>query len=437
MREVAPRRAIVVTTPVTLDPAHEYSLVELIDLAQRANPVTREAWEEARAAAARLGIAETVYLPALALAVTGGARREAYPTPEGPFTATGPYLEPRAQLTWALLDLSRFAAVDVARALAEQASFAFSRQHQEVMFGVARAFYALDASHARLEAAQATLKSATVDEEAVQARLQVGLATRPELLLARETRARAAFDVEAAVGAVRANEGALAEVVGAMPLLQLRITPLALLELPQRIEAPVQQILETALRERPDLQALSASLEGREADVRRAWRSFAPRLSLTSMVGGLLFRFEASPPDQKFLANTYVYDTRLRLDWELFTGFSRLNDVKAAQAQRAASAATLSAGELRAVREAWTAYFDVQVAQRKVEYATALLASADEAYAATLETYRRGLSTVIDLVTAERDLANARSIIVESRAELLTAAASLALAVGAIPETAR
>ena len=420
--------------PIELDATHAYALLELIDLAQRANPDTRAAWEQARAAAARLAGSESVYLPAVALAVTGGARRESFPTPAGSFTATGPFLEPQLELTWALLDLPRFASVDVARALVQQASFAFSRRHQEVMFAVARAFYALDASHAHLDAAQATLRSATVDEEAVRARLQVGLATRPELLLAREATARAAFDVVAATGAVRSTEAALATVVGAAPVLQLRITPLDVQPLPGRIAVPVRELLETALQRRPDLQALIASVHGHEADVRRARRAFAPRLSLKGSVGYQLWRFDAVPPSQTFTVADTQFDTHLQLDWQLFQGFARLNDLRAAEAERAASAASLTSGALRALRETWTAYFDVETAQRKVEFASALLASADEAYAATLESYRRGLGTLIDLLTAERDLANARSTLVESRAELLTAAAALTLAVGAVAE---
>ncbi len=415
---------------VRLDPARQYSLVELVDVAQRANPDTRQAWELARAAAARLGIAEAVWLPALALAAVAGARREAFPSPTGAFSASGPFVEPRLELTWTLLDLPRFADVDVARALARQAGFAFSRRHQEVMFGVARAFFALDASQARLEAAQATLRSATVDEEAARARLQVGLATQPEVLLAHETTARAAYDVEAAVGSVRASEGALAAAVGAPPLFGLRITRLDVQRLPERLAVPVQQILETTLRQRPDLQALAASVHAREAVVRGARGNFAPRLSLLGSVDYQLWKFESDPGGPQPALSAHEFDAHLRLDWDLFTGFARLNALRAAQAERAASVAALTGGAVGALREAWTAYFDVQTAQRKLEFAQALLDSAEEAYAATLETYRRGLGTLLDLLTAERDLANARMTLIESRAELLTAAAALALAVG-------
>jgi outer membrane protein TolC len=436
----SPTRAEMATTAtriaaplVTLDATHEYSLVELIDVAQRANPDTRAAWEQARAAAARLGIAEAVYLPALALAISGGIRRNAFPAPMAPFSASGPFVEPHLTLTWILLDLSRFADVAVTRALGQEASFTFCRRHQEVMFGVARAFFGLDASHARLASTQATLRSATVDEEAVQARLEVGLATRPELLLAREVRARAAYDVEAAAGTVRSSEAALAAAVGAPPVFDLRVARVNAQALRERLSVPIQQILETTLRQRPDLQALSAELRARAAAVRRAKGSFAPQLTLHGNVNYLGWDYETDPGGHAPLLSALEYDAQLHLDWSLFAGFAHLNALRAAEAERQTSAATLTGGTLQALREAWTAYFDVQTAQRKLEFATALLDSAEEARAATLETYRHGLGTLIDLLTAERDLASARTTLVESRAELLTAAAALALAVGAAP----
>jgi hypothetical protein len=40
--------AVQLPSPVDIDPNHVYSLVELIDIAQRRNPATRVAWEQAR-----------------------------------------------------------------------------------------------------------------------------------------------------------------------------------------------------------------------------------------------------------------------------------------------------------------------------------------------------------------------------------------------------
>ena len=61
-----------------------------------------------------------------------------------------------------------------------------------------------------------------------------------------------------------------------------------------------------------------------------------------------------------------------------------------------------------------------------------MLAASQEAYDANLDTYRQGLVTIVDLLTAERDLAGARYTMIQSTADLLTSSAAVAYAVGAV-----
>jgi outer membrane protein len=85
----------------------------------------------------------------------------------------------------------------------------------------------------------------------------------------------------------------------------------------------------------------------------------------------------------------------------------------------------------------WRAYYEFQTALSRYTYAKALLAASQESYDANLDTYRQGLSTIVELLTADRDLANARYTIVQSRADLLTSSAAVAYAVGAIETPSR
>jgi hypothetical protein len=62
----------------------------------------------------------------------------------------------------------------------------------------------------------------------------------------------------------------------------------------------------------------------------------------------------------------------------------------------------------------------------------ALLAASQEAHAANLDTYRNGLSTIVELLTTDRDLANARFAMIQSTADLLTASAPVTYAIGAV-----
>ena len=80
----------------------------------------------------------------------------------------------------------------------------------------------------------------------------------------------------------------------------------------------------------------------------------------------------------------------------------------------------------------WKAYFNYRAARKKLEYAESLLRASQDAYDANREGYGLGLNTIVELLTGERDLANARYLVVQTRADLLTRSAELAWAAGAM-----
>src|ERR1700758_5776313 len=71
--------AVQLPSPADVDPHHVYSLVELIDIAQRRNPATRVAWEQARQAAGNVGLARAAC--PRTLGAGGGAGLEHFVTP--------------------------------------------------------------------------------------------------------------------------------------------------------------------------------------------------------------------------------------------------------------------------------------------------------------------------------------------------------------------
>jgi outer membrane protein len=411
-----------------------YGLADLIDFAHRTNPETRRTWQEARAAAAQAARAEAAYYPTLFAMARGGTSRVAdqAPPPTGTFTIEGPGVSPKLQLDWILLDFGRRrASVDRGGQQLLSANFAFNRKLQEVAFLVSRNYFGLDASRSRVAAARATLDSAIAVEEAVDARLQRGLATRPDLLLARQERARAAYEVEDALGAVSDAEAALADSLGIPPTALMRVADLSAVALPTELPQTVEQIIDRALVRRPDLASRLASLRAREADERRARAEFWPRLSLSGSVDQTVQRYRVAPPAGRFTMNETEYGAFLNFEWKLFDGFERENALREATSLRGAAEADLAALELRAIREVWKAYADVKTALRKHEFAVALLTASQEAYESTLESYRTaGLATVLDLLAAERDLARARTTEIQSRADLLTTSAALTFAAG-------
>jgi outer membrane protein TolC len=418
---------------VAIDPDKEHGLADLIDLAQRLNPETRRAWEEARAAAARLGQRESAWFPTLAAAAAAGTSRvvEKAGAGVGAVPVTGPTLSPELRLSWLLLDFGRrSAAVEEAGWEVVAANLAFNRTHQRVAFSVSERFFALDASRARLAAANVGLEQAGAVADAVQARLDQGLATRPDLLLAGQERARAAFEVEEARGLVADARGRLAESIGIPPTLPLRVADLASVPLPSELPSTVEQIIDRSLARRPDLAARLAALRAREAELRQARAQFLPRLRLSGSVGGDLGRYTFGASDPIGYGH-HVYGAFLNLDWLLFDGFERDNRLREAASQRGAAEAELAVLELAVVRQVWQAYTDVKTSLAKREFAQALLAASEEAYAAALESYQAaGLASVLDLLAAQRDLARARFTDIQTRADILRATSALVFAAG-------
>lgn len=76
--------------------------------------------------------------------------------------------------------------------------------------------------------------------------------------------------------------------------------------------------------------------------------------------------------------------------------------------------------------EVWTAYSNLNTAFRQREAATALLNSATESYAASLESYNYGVRNELDVTAAQKLLAQARSADILARTQVLVALADLA-----------
>lgn len=423
-----------------VDPTRIYDLADLVDLALRANPATRSSWEHARAAAARLGIAQAAWLPALTANMHAGYWQYPFPEPGSAFSLRGTAVDPVIGLSWTLFDRARPAQIDQAMQQLFAANFFLNRTHQTVTYDVQRAFFGLLAARARVAAAEATVHQTTQNVASVQAQFERGLATTPERLLAIQDQAHAGYELQAARGAVMEKEAELAESLGITPDTRLRTVDLNALLLPEWVEISADEIIDQALTERPDLAAKLAELRAREAEIRKAEATYWPTLAFTGHGGWKQWDYteargrpalstpNGSSPEVRI--GSPLVDAFVTFDWNLFEGFAGQNAVGEARAKRNAAQAEFDALQLRIIREVWKAYAELKTAARKREFAVAMLQAADQSFDAARVSYDQGLATVIELLTAERSLAGARYIDIDSKADMLRSAAALVYAAG-------
>ena len=417
-------------TIASIDREHRYSLAELVDIGERNNPVARIAWEAAKQRAKAVGIEKSAYYPVLAGEALFADSRSVNPfpkqlAPRGYTMVEAPVVEPSLTLQYLLLDFGgRHARVDAAQAEALSAGAHFIEANQRVALSVSRGYYALMTAEERLSASRDTLKTAQTTEDAVQARLDNGRSTLPDLLNASAARAQAAFDMESADGDEKIARVTLTEVIGVEPSPDLQIDADRAMPLPSALALSVDQLIQRAFADRPDLAAQMKEVDKAEADVRVAKSAYRPTIALAAK-GAETSVWPTVDYGTLGHATQSTWSATVHAQWTIFDGGARKNRVAAAESAKRSAEDELREQRDQARREVWSSYIGFRTALRQEEAAVALLNAAVTSYSALLDAYNNGVKNLVDVVTAEKQLAQARLSSVSARSRLFTEAVQL------------
>jgi outer membrane protein len=408
----------------------EYDLPTLIDLALRTNPLTQQAWYTARAANAALGQAQASNYPRIQADAVGGYFKLPIQFPGQTLIIRNSDFLPQFKVTYDLLDFGRTRAEE--RAAREQliaGNFTFNRVIQDVVFEVEKAYYMVAAANASVSAAEANLKLARTSLDAVQERHHLGLATKPQVLLAKQVQAQAVYDLENAKSMVHDAEAGLRQAVGVAADADITVQGGQLEHLPENLSDDVEKLMTDAIKKRPDIAAQIAAVRAGDAAIARARAEYYPEVEVGGNYGQIIWNYTVNGGSTQNL-NQPFYGIGATVRWDAFTGFSRYYGEQKATAERNAARSQLRSLELDVTAAVWTSYYDYLSAKKKVDASQALLDASQESYNANLESHRHGLATINDLIAAERDLMGARYTLVQSKTALLLSSSALVHAVG-------
>jgi len=422
-------------SPADIDPNHIYSLVELIDLAQRRNPSTRVAWEQARQAAINVGIARAAYLPALTASAVAGWEHFVTPfpsnlVPQGFIIFNAQELIPQLAVNYLLLDFGgRAAAVEGAGQLSIAGNVAFTAAHQQLIFNVARAYFTLDGADAALRAARQALADAKVVQQSAEALFGRGLDTIVDVQLARRGTAQAQYDL---AQADTAQHDAMYTLLAAMdlpPTTKLRVANAAERPLPPRTARAVDNVLSDALRQRPDLLAQVAKLRASDAEIATARSALFPKVSLSANVQGNIGQLSVNNSPY-FPVTKPQGAALLKFEWPLYEGGLLQNKLTLAQSKREEAQAALKERTDQALHEVALAYDQVDTGLQQYDAAIALQTASEAAFRSASDSYAQGVGTLTDATSAQTGLATARAAVVRAHAQSLINGAALAFATG-------
>jgi outer membrane protein len=445
-----------------VDVRKEYTLADLIDLAEQLNPATRAAWQNARQALALVGVSKAAYYPFLSLAAAAGYQRFFVPFPKLQVSqaaiqkalASGGSLQSAVTLSngdplhfdvlyqseltmkWLLFDFGqREATVRAAKEGLLIANVAFNATHQRVVFEVSQSFYAYNLARESVKVANSASETALTVHSAVEARVENGLATQPEFLQAKQQLAQAQFNLEKAHGAERDALVDLMNSIGLSPSVPIRIAENFVGSVELDLETPLVSLVMRALSRRPDLVVSLAKVRAAEDKIKAIKASYFPQINALASVGYGMER--TSLGTNSFDASAPTFGAVLAFEWPVFDGFLRDRSLQAARAELEAASAQLEETRDEAIRQVWKSYIDLRTAIRSETAAGALLKSSQSAYDAVLASFKLGLSTYTDVVTNETKLTSARNTVFETQSAIHQAATRLAYAMGELGNTSK
>jgi outer membrane protein len=435
--------------PRDLKRHHPYSLAELIDLAQSNNPITRNAWDDARNAALAAGITESTFLPRVSAAIVEGYLRAHNDNSVLGLNLSNDVTAKNTlsvlSIEWLLFDFGERAALtEAAKQISVVSNIGFSAAHQQVIYNVSLAFYAYAAARARLASTAQSLKDAEEVQAAAEGRNNQGIGNVVEVAQTRQATAEARLAHVQAEGTAQNAYLALMTAIGISPVTKINIADVSHRKLSSAMAAPIESIVSEALARRPDVLAANSTLQASLATLQAAQAAFLPKVFLTSTgarnTGDLTLTAvpaigQLPPivnlPNQVGVSGTQSSVTTLvGAAVPLYDGGTRAAALEQARTKVDKAETTLTQVKNEAVRQIVAAGNTLKTSLSAYGASTELAAAAQTTFDAALAAYRNGVGSISDVTTAQRQLLAAKNASTDAYSTALSAAATLALAAG-------
>ena len=429
-----------------------YTLAELIDVAQTNNPTTRNAWNDARNAALAAGIAESTFLPVVSAGIVQGWQKShSEMSLLGSNTANDVTAKGNVEvlsIQWLLFDFGQRAArLDAANQLSVISNIAFTQAHQQVIYNVSLAFYSHAAARSRLASASKSLRDAQDVQAAAEDRYKRGIGTVVEVAQTRQASAEARLAQVQAEGAAQNSYLALISAIGISPMTQLPIADISRRHLPPSLTVSVERFVADALARRPDVLTGYAAQKASLANLRAAEAEFFPKVFFSGngarLAGSLDVTAIPGLDQQLPIVNipgnqlgTSIRETSttalVGATMPLYDGGARAALLEQARDNVDKANTTLTQIKNEAARQIIVARNTLKTSLSAYSASTALAEAAQTTFDSALAAYRNGVGSISDVTIAERQLLAAKNIATDAYSTALSAAATLALAAGAL-----
>jgi len=309
--------------------------------------------------------------------------------------------------------------IEIAKANLAASEAQFAATAEQVVFSVRQAYYLVVASQANVDAAQRAVDASQENVRVTQAQVQVGTSPQFNLLQAQVQLAQSQLSLTTArTGLSQAYQSFAAALVLPLPTTFERVTTPELPEVPQDVNALIQQ----ALQNRPEVAQALASERAARAAIDLAAAGLRPNIALSAGP-----QIQTSDPSNKDVVN---FAATISVTLAILDGGLTQAKIDQARAQLQAAQVTEAQVRQQVELDVRNAYLALGNAAESLRSAIAGQTAAREALRIANVRFQAGVGTQLEVVTQIQNLATADNQVIQAGLNYFVAVAQLDRAIG-------
>ncbi|GKX61786.1 hypothetical protein SOASR032_03550 [Pragia fontium] len=327
------------------------------------------------------------------------------------------------ELSWLLFDFGqREASVDRAKSELIAVEFLSLSDLQDVVLDSAQKYFSVIAAEAYLDAARDIELIAYKSLQVTKAKREAGIGVLADELQAKNAALSATNYRIKAEGDVRNAMGALASVLGKNITKDISFQR-GLTVPSQRSLNDINQLIEKALNQHPQLLSAKEQIRVSEKELDVAKRGFLPSVYFTSRWGNDRLKYGPGYDTEELYMGVNV-------KVPLFSGFSQYNAVRTAQNKVELTKNQLAQTRQDIALQVWQTYQRLTTAQNNLTNMSELVASSRKAYDIARGRYQSGVGSILELLNTQNDLSEAQMNNVNTMVDWHLARLALASSLG-------
>ena len=401
------------------------TLAELINLGLQNNPQTRISWDRIKKAKASLGVARSGYLPTVSGAACATRSKQVSGLTDGSYLET--LYDASLSVNYTLFDFGERKWVNSeAKKLIVAATHHYDQTLQNIIQLIKTNYYTYLFELSMLQAKLADRDNALAAYEIALAKYESGVNDKQDSAMAKTTYMQAITELTQQKKQADMAMESLLHSVGFPFETELKLGGFGEIDDITPALHNSEALVDLAFKTRPDLKALRAQIEAKQADVRYKKAQGYPKVSASASVG------HAHYPSSHISGTEFSAGAQISVP--LFTGLYHTYKAKESKAELEEAKSDLEQREMDIIRDILDAEVGLKSASVELRSSAEYFEASKTSYEITLAKYKSGTSPLLDLIQAQTHLADARSQVILAKKNWFSSLTDLGHATGMLSQ---